>query len=439
MELMQKADIVSFEIMGQEVVQLNHPDLIKHVLVDNHKNYRKSKPYIRFESALGLGLLTSNGEKWKHDRQKIQPMFNREKIAGLYYDIVNEVTERHKQRWLAMTDNKTADINLNAAMEEITTEVILRSIYGNEIDDEMVSSLHHSYDVLIEYLGTLRLFPRIDLRKLFCMPSYFRFKKALQDIDSRLKILMSQYKKEGANQPRNLLELLMEAHFSEQDVRDHCVSMVFAGFETTSTLMKWFWYAIDDQSTVKTKLLQDIARHAPCTQTFDTSKLSFSDVQNMNYLDLTIMEILRLYPPFWISGREPIEDDYLGGFKVKKGTAVALPQIAMHRHPNWWKEPNSFLPERFLPESAAGFEKGMYFPFSLGPRGCSGQAFSEMEAKTTIAKLLPFFEVSVLNKLGNAVNPGITLRFKHPLRARISRRQGKEGIAAQSERAYATQ
>src|SRR5687767_7768660 len=83
------ADIVSFSVLGQKVLHLNHPDLIHRVLVENHKNYRKSRPYIRFQSALGLGLLTSNGDKWKRDRQRIQPMFNREKIAGYYFEVAS--------------------------------------------------------------------------------------------------------------------------------------------------------------------------------------------------------------------------------------------------------------------------------------------------------------------------------------------------------------
>lgn len=422
MEMSQNCgDIITFSIAGRELVQLNHPDLIRYVLVENHKNYKKSKPYFRFESALGLGLLTSSGDKWKRDRQKIQPMFNREKISGIYFDIVHAVTEKHKQQWLKMTENGACDIVIEEAMEKITTEVILKAIYGNDIDDEMIFSLHHSYGVMVDYLGPMRVFPKIDSRKLFCSPSYFKFKNALADVNERLKILTEQYKKHRSGDAKNLLELMIEAKFSDHDIRDHCTTMVFAGFETTTILMKWFWYVMDERADIKAKLRDDITSHAPCTLNKDSTSLNFMAVQEMKYLSLVLKETMRLYPPFWISGREPIEDDYLGDFKVTKGTSIALSQIAMHRHPKWWKNPNSFIPERFLPENEANISDGLYFPFSLGPRACSGQAFAEMEAKMTIAKLLPYFDVTVLNKLTNPIEPGISLKHKHKLAVRISR------------------
>lgn len=428
MDISQRyGDIISFKCMGQNVVQINHPDLIHHVLVENHKNYQKSKPYIRFESAIGLGLLTSNGEKWKRDRQKIQPMFNRERIAGYYYEVVNEISEKYKRKWLASSESGAFELNINEEMARITTEVILKSIFGKDINDEAIVSLHHSYSVLIDYLKNIRIFPNVDLRKSFCIPAYFRFKRELANIDNRISVLSEKYRNTGLSDRHNMLALLVEAqkinpdHFSDKDIRDHCVSMVFAGFESTSILMQWFWYMLDDRADIKQKLRADIIHHAPCTATDDSLALSFDAVQKMDYLSMVFKETMRLYPPFWLTGREPIEDDYIGEFKIAKGTAVALPQIAIHRHPKWWKDPNSFIPERFSLENEQKIAEGLYFPFSSGPRKCSGHSFVDMEAKTIIAKLLPLFDVIALNKATNTMHPGISLKLKNPLRVRISR------------------
>ncbi|MFO0388683.1 MAG: cytochrome P450 [Alphaproteobacteria bacterium] len=423
----QDGDIIAVKIMGQRTLLLNHPDLVRHVLVDNHKNYRKSDAYIRFESAIGQGILVSNGEKWRRDRPKVQPMFSRERISHDYFDIVNEVSEKYKNKWLKLTEHGSIDINITEEMAKITTEVILKTIFGKDIDDKTVQDLHSAYSVLIEYLRNLRIFPKIDMRKYMCAPSYFRFRRALSYIDAQLLQLTEKYKKQGLHDPKNFLALLMKAqqenpeYFADKDIRDHAVTMVFAGFESTSIMMQWIWYALDDHAAIKQKLREDIISCAPCLAMPDSAALTYDMLQEMNYLSVVLKETMRLYPPFWLAGRQAIEDDQFGDLKVPRGTVIAVPHITMHRNPKWWSEPNSFIPERFLGDAEKSIDPGIYFPFSLGPRKCSGHSFVDMEARTVVAKLLPWFDVVALNKVGNCMKPGISLKLRHPLIVRISR------------------
>jgi len=420
-------DIIEFTVMGQRAVQLNHPDLIRHVLIENHKNYRKSKPYIRFESALGLGLLTSNGDKWRRDRQKIQPLFARTAISGYHYTVANEVSERYKQKWLAITKNGPADIDITEEMANITTEVILKVIFGKDIDEAAVSSLHHSYNVMLEYLKNIRLHPKVDLRKCFHTPAYRAFKKELDSVNALINDLSVKYKSSGNYDRNNMLALVLEAQkkdpdaFSDRDVRDHVVSMVFAGFESTSILMQWLWYALDERPDILADVRHDIISASPCTGQENSTALTFEELQKMDLLGATIKETLRLYPSFWLTGREPIEDEMIGDYKMKKGTAVVLSQFAMHRHPKWWPNANSFMPGRFMNGNDASIDDGCYFPFSLGPRKCSGFSFVDMEARTIAAKLLPAFDFTCLNKACNPMYPGVSLKLKHNLRVRLSR------------------
>ena len=224
-----------------------------------------------------------------------------------------------------------------------------------------------------------------------------------------------------------MLSLLIEAqqhdpdNFSDQDIRDHCVSMVFAGFETTSILMQWMWYLLDENPDAVNKLRQEIVAAAPCTAQHDSSALGFEEIGRMEYLTAAIKETMRLYPPFWLGGREAIEDDTLGGFKVRSGTALAISQFAMHRNPQWWNNPDAFEPERFLGDNESKIPEGAYFPFSLGPRKCSGYVFAMMEAKALMTKFLPLFNVKAVNKTGNAIYPSASLKLKHPLRVVITR------------------
>lgn len=420
-------DFVPFHVLGKKVIQLNHPGLIRQVLVDNHKNYHKSDTYIRFEAALGKGLLTSNGDKWKRDRQKIQPMFRREQVEGYYFEVINAVAEKYKQRWLGLTKNGPAQIDVTAEMASMTIEIILRSLYGKDLDTETIGKLHHSYNVFLDYLKDVRLVPTYDFCKLFGTPRYREFAKEVAYVEGVLSGLREQYRRGNDKDKFNMLALLIEAqkqnpeNFSDEDIRDHCVSMVFAGFETTSVVMGWMWHALDAQPEVVRKLREEMTGKAPCVTEGDSSGLLIEQVYGMDYLDAVIKEVMRVHPPFWVSSRRPMEDDYFGDYRVEKGTVIILPQIIMHRHSRWWDSPNAFIPERFTEGKGDAIDGGLYFPFSQGPRKCSGYRFAELEAKTIFTKLLPLFKVKALNVLENAYDSGISFKLKDNLLVEILR------------------
>jgi cytochrome P450 len=421
-------DIVPFHVLGQKVIQINHPDLVRYVLMENHKNYQKNRGYIRFESVLGKGLLTSNGEKWRRDRQRIQPMFKRELIETYYFNVVNEVSEKYKQRWLKLTEHGKAEINITWEMAAITLEIIVRLIFGKDnLSEEQVNSLHHSYEIFLRYLAKNRFIPEIDLRKVFLTPQYIEFNREVKKVYALVSSLIEKNRANLLSDKYNMLALLVEAqkqdpeNFSDQDIREHTVSMVFAGFETTSILMQWIWYALDQRPDIANKLRTEITTKAPCTATADSSSLTYEAVGHMDYLTMVFKESMRLYPPLWAVGRAPVNDDWLGDFKIKRGVMVLIPLLIMHRHPNYWDEPNAFIPERFLPENEAKIDEGLYFPFSQGARKCSGYRLAEMEAKVIFTKLLPLFKVKAVNILGNDFDPSISLKIKQPLKVQISR------------------
>jgi cytochrome P450 len=421
-------DIIPISTPGMKSIQLNHPDLIRHVLIENHKNYHKSMVYKRFEPALGHGILTSNGEKWRRDRQTIQPMFRREQIEGYYFDIVNEVSEKYKHRWLALTENGSATIDMSKEMAFMTMEIVLKALFGkSNLDSETIASLHAAFNVGLHYQRNNRVLPNVDFRKLFKMPAYFRFRKAMDFMYGIIDKLSHQYKSGQLTDQHNMLALLLDMqkqdpeHFTDQDIKDQAITMIFAGFETTANTMQWIWYALDIYPEIRKKVRMDIVNHAPCTATFDSTALTCDSVFAMSYLHSVFRETQRVYPSFWLTSRQPLNDDYLGDYKVERGTVVVLPHIIMHRHPRFWDEPNAFIPERFSPENEPKIDPGLYFPFSLGPRKCIGFKFAEMETKAIIAKFAPLFNVKPLNTLGNPFSFGVSLRFKHNLLTEISR------------------
>jgi cytochrome P450 len=96
---------------------------------------------------------------------------------------------------------------------------------------------------------------------------------------------------------------------------------------------------------------------------------------------------LRLYPPITFLPRIANEATALDGYRLKKGALVMVAPWVLHRHRRYWKDPNRFDPDRFLPEREAEITSGAYIPFGIGPRICAGAAFATIEATLLIARL----------------------------------------------------
>ena len=112
---------------------------------------------------------------------------------------------------------------------------------------------------------------------------------------------------------------------------------------------------------------------------------------------------------------------FSGDQTIPANTTVGLLIYALHRDPDYFDNPDDFNPERFYSESPDKIDHFAYVPFSAGPRNCIGQKFAMLEMKSTISKVMRFYELlplgedvtSVLNLIlhsKNGVNIGIRPR-----------------------------
>jgi cytochrome P450 len=140
------------------------------------------------------------------------------------------------------------------------------------------------------------------------------------------------------------------------------------------------------------------------------------------FLDAVVKETLRLYPPAWAIGREPLEDVELGGFRIPRGSQIWLSPWVSHHDERWFPEPDAFRPERWRDGLADRLPRFAYFPFGGGPRTCIGSHFALLEMKLVLGTILRrvAFERCPGEEL--RVYPFITLRPVGPVRLRIRSR-----------------
>jgi len=241
-----------------------------------------------------------------------------------------------------------------------------------------------------------------------------RFKRARAELNRQVYRIIDKRKNE--NIPYNdLLKMLMEAGkansgMSDGQLRDEVMTLLLAGHETTENLLSWACCLISQHPSVCNKLKDELK------EVLDGRDPGVGDLPSLKYTKAILQESLRLYPPVWIIRRNTINQDLIGGYPIPPGTTVTLCSYTLHRHPDFWSEPEKFNPERFLPGKNAGPAVSAYFPFGGGPCSCVGSHFAMMEAQIILGMI--FRRYSMELEPGHPVEPEplVTLRPRHGLR-----------------------
>lgn len=214
---------------------------------------------------------------------------------------------------------------------------------------------------------------------------------------------------ETSSPSKDLLDMLLNLSepssnnppiFSKVTLRDHMLTFIGAGHETTSTALMWTMYELSRHPDVQEKCHEEIdsilgscdAEHV----------ISYDMINKFVYLSQVLKETLRLHPPVPILARQNKEDCSVGPYNLSKNHLLVICVLALHRHPDYWTDPQEFLPERWAPSTPdsrflkeAHKHPFQYMPFSAGPRNCIGQRFAHMEMVVLLAQLLSKYSVSV--------------------------------------------
>jgi cytochrome P450 len=206
----------------------------------------------------------------------------------------------------------------------------------------------------------------------------------------------------------SMLLLIEDADTGERmtdtQLRDEVLTMLVAGHETTATALTWAWGLLDQHPEVRSKLDAELA------QVLGGRAPTMDDVPNLTYTRMIIDETMRLYPPVYIFSRHVVADDELNGYHIPKGASVDLSPYLTHRHPDFWEEPERFMPERFSAEQVAARHKYAYIPFSTGPRICIGNNFALLEMTLVLATVAQRYRPRLIAPTLPKALPLITLR-----------------------------
>jgi cytochrome P450 len=414
-------DISKFRFLNNEGYLLNHPDYIRHVLVENNRNYNKqSFDYEILRPIVGNGLLTSDGDFWLKQRRLIQPAFHKKRIQE-FGRLMTESTLQMMDRWQNQED---VELDIAEEMTRLTLTIVGRALFSKDIGQE-ADIIGQAFAYANEFI-TNRTRTPVPLPLSLPVPSNRRFHKAKQDLETVVLEMINERRSDihHPDRPVDLLDLLLQARdkdtgegMTDSQIQDEVMTIMLAGHETTATALAWTWYLLSQNSDVENRL------HAELDGALSGRPPDVADLNDLTYTGRVIKEAMRLYPPAWIIGRRVIKDDLIGGFHIPGGSTVNLSPYLMHRHPVFWKDPEVFNPERFSQEESGHRPQFAYFPFGGGPRQCIGSDFAILEASLILASVASRFRLVLSPDHTIELDPLITLRPKYGIKMQLRTRR----------------
>ncbi len=339
---------------------INHPDDVKRVMLTNHRNYTKGEGIDRVKILLGNGIMTSEGGFWRRQRRMMQPSFHR-RVIDQFGRLIHEVNRKYEARWAAAAASGEA-VNVSEDTSELTLEIVLRSIFGTDLDKLERQMGQNPFEVVAKQSNR-------DLKFAFQFRSL-----------AKLVLDLIRTRHESGEEHFDFLSMLMLTSdretgqpMGDRELIDEVLTLIVAGHETTAAALTWTWYLVTQHPEVAAALEAESDRHAA------DGVLSLDAAESLSYTHQVLQESLRMYPPGWLLTRRSVEADELGGYAIAPRTDVFLSPYLLHRHPEFWSDPETFQPERFAGADAAERHKFAYIPFAVGPRHCIGENIAMFE------------------------------------------------------------
>jgi cytochrome P450 len=407
-------DVVSLRTPLYRTFVLNHPDLVRDVLVTDHRAFHKGPTIEAARRVLGDGLLTSEGERHRRQRRLIQPLFQPSRLDA-YVPAMLELTDRATRRW---REGETLDVH--GEMSRLTLSIVVATLFGFDLPDEQVRAVATALtEVIAQYPRSFS--PMLRITERLPLPANRRFEAATAVFDRIVYGLIERRRAEGAGGD-DLLSRLVRAHDDEGSmtalqVRDEAITLFLAGHETTSNALSWAWLLLarDPDSSERLRAESEGVDIGDDATTTILERLPFATA--------VLNESMRRYPPAWAIARRAVEPHRAAGFELPAGAVTIVSPWLLHHDPRWWKEPDAFVPDRWL-EPDPDRPRAAFLPFGAGPRMCVGEPFARLEALVLLARIARGWRFEADPTLVVGLQPAITLRPRGGIPMRAVARPG---------------
>ncbi|XP_075681360.1 cytochrome P450 3A8-like [Dermatophagoides pteronyssinus] len=388
--------------IGQRALIFNDPKMVRELSIKElHKFPIRFGGYMGKTSMIHSLFMMPANDDWKRIRTIVSPAFTSGKLKAMITPINTILNNfvRNLERHAESGEMFDAKIYTSA----LTMDVIASCAYGIEVD-----SISESNHPLVKHAQRI-LSLDVSLNQAICFVFPFLGKflnldpfdreSAKYFDDLTFKIIEERLKTKN-KQSKDLIGLMVEQTVNDQsesngidkneqklkgisreEIAGQGIIFFLAGYDTTNVTLCHIIYYLIKHPEWQDKLYEELS--------ITDSKLDYESLRNLPILNGIICETLRLKPPLVSVQRTAARDTTLlnTGIKIPAEVSIIFHPYIMHRMPEYFPDPESFKPERFIGENS--MESSIaYMPFGTGNRLCVGMRFAQNELRAAVAQLI---------------------------------------------------
>lgn len=402
----------------RSIVVVNEPKLVRDVLVDAQGIFPKSDLMVNaLEPLIGDSIFVSSGGTWKRQRAMMDPALTLMRVNRAFPSMEAGVEEAEETLRRQVESGEAFSLDL--AMSHLTADIICRSVFSTSLQTTVA---HEVFDAFTFFERSVA---QVEIRRLIMDRAWTKIPQTTPVLESCALIrrclgeLLDSHLDSGKSFD-DIASAVVAAHdvdgkaFTREELIDQLGVLFLAGHETSASALTWVFYLLATRPELVARIRAEVA------EVCGDGPITFEQTKRLVFTRNIFNETLRLYPPITFLPRVANEATKIGDYRVKRGALIMVAPWVLHRHRLYWKDPNVFDPDRFLPERKADLVQGAYIPFGIGPRICAGAAFATVEATLLIARLFRRFDFRV--EQPDAVRPAarLTTRPVRQIMCRVS-------------------
>ncbi len=376
----QYGAIFRTNLIGKPTVVMVGPEAVEFVLSTHmeHFSWRQGWPN-NFKELLGESLFLMDGEEHRQKRRLIMPALHGPALAD-YFATMEQITQNYLNKWVTKHEFTWFE-----EFKQLTFDIASELLLGTKTGTDSIR-LSQLFTTLTDGLIT------INPLKL----PFTQYGKAIAARNQILEHLTTVVRQRRENPTKDALSLLIQARdedgnsLTEQELVAQAVLLLFAGHETTTSMLTWLCIELARHPEVKQRAISEQLQLAK------QGKLNLEQLGQMPYLEQVLSEVERLYPPVGGGFRGVVKDFEFKGYHIPAGWQVLYSILQTHRIQEIYPEPERFDPERFNPQRKENKRPFSLIGFGGGSRVCIGIAFAKMEMKIIAAHLLRNYDWEIL-------------------------------------------